>query len=214
MFWLSLIKSTVVMQPQDFGRDESSALKEALNLKYANKVKKGVGLFITLYDILSQGDQYLYPLNGAAHVHVEFRFIVFRPFVGEALVGKVLQNGKEGLQVSLGFFDDIFVPAHFMRDNAFFEDETQTWYFLVQDEHKMYYDVGHPIRFKVVSETFKDVHPVNEEDGPLRQQTKDDLAKDTADDDAETGGFSTSNISYFITASVKDDGLGMVAWWT
>ncbi|KNC74500.1 hypothetical protein SARC_12956, partial [Sphaeroforma arctica JP610] len=176
-------------------------------------VKKDVGLFIALYDILEQGDQYLYPLDGSAHVHVKFRYVVFRPFVGETISGKVLQNGKDGLQVSLGFFDDIFIPSHFMRDNVFFEEETQTWYFLADGEHKMYYDVGHPIRFKVVSETFKDVHPTTDDDNAARATTATLDNKPGAEEDAEVGGFDTTKIAYFLTASVKDDGLGMEAWW-
>lgn len=41
--------------------------------------------------------------------------MVFRPFVGEVLVGRVAQSSEGGLRVSLGFFDDIIVPSFLLQ---------------------------------------------------------------------------------------------------
>ena len=41
--------------------------------------------------------------------------MVFRPFVGEVLVGRVAQSSEGGLRVSLGFFDDIIVPSYLLQ---------------------------------------------------------------------------------------------------
>ncbi len=46
---------------------------------------------------------------------VTFRLMVFRPFVGEVLVGRVSQCAEGGLRVSLGFFDDIVVPSYLLQ---------------------------------------------------------------------------------------------------
>jgi DNA-directed RNA polymerase III subunit RPC8 len=40
---------------------------------------------------------------------VTFRLIVFRPFIGEVLSGKVLSQSPLGIRVSMGFFDDITI---------------------------------------------------------------------------------------------------------
>jgi len=42
----------------------------------------------------------------------EFRLIVFRPFVGEVLTGRIMAATHTGIRISLEFFDDIFIPAH------------------------------------------------------------------------------------------------------
>lgn len=89
MFILTKMKSVVRLEPSSFERSLPDALKDALTEKLANKVLKDVGLVIALWDILKIGDSYLLPGDGASHTRVEFRILVFRPFMEEVLVGKV-----------------------------------------------------------------------------------------------------------------------------
>ena len=89
MFILTKMKSVVRLEPSSFERSLPGALKDALTEKLANKVLKDVGLVIALWDILKIGDSYLLPSDGASHTRVEFRILVFRPFMEEVLVGKV-----------------------------------------------------------------------------------------------------------------------------
>ena len=84
------MKSVVRLDPNTFEQELPDALSEALTEKLANKVLKDVGLVIALWDILSIGDSFLFPGDGASHTRVEFRILVFRPFVEEVLTGKVI----------------------------------------------------------------------------------------------------------------------------
>lgn len=61
------------------------------------KVYKDTGLCITLYDITKIGDSYVFPGDGSAHVNVTFRFIVFRPWMEEILIGKIRCCSPEGV---------------------------------------------------------------------------------------------------------------------
>ena len=90
MFILTKMKSVVRLDPNTFERELPDALSEALTEKLANKVLKDVGLVIALWDILSIGDSFLFPGDGASHTRVEFRILVFRPFAEEVLTGKVI----------------------------------------------------------------------------------------------------------------------------
>ena len=92
MFILTKMKSVVRLEPSSFERSLPDALKDALTEKLANKVLKDVGLVIALWDILKIGDSYLLPGDGASHTRVEFRILVFRPFMEEVLVGKVCHH--------------------------------------------------------------------------------------------------------------------------
>lgn len=47
-----------------------------------------------------------------------FRLVVFRPFVGEVLVGWVSSCTEEGLNVKMEFFDDIHIPKHLLFESC------------------------------------------------------------------------------------------------
>lgn len=53
-----------------------------------------MGLGITLYDVQSIEGGHIYPNDGAAHFRVRFRLVVFRPFAGEVLLGRLLSCNK------------------------------------------------------------------------------------------------------------------------
>ncbi len=53
-----------------------------------------LGLVITLYDITQIEGGYIYPSDGAAHYEVKFKLVVFRPFPGEVIVGRLARCDK------------------------------------------------------------------------------------------------------------------------
>ena len=62
-----------------------------------------------------------------AHVSTTFSLIVFRPFLEEVCVGTICASTPEGVQVSLGFFDQIFIPAYWMLRPTSYETESGLW---------------------------------------------------------------------------------------
>ena len=119
------MKSVVRLEPSSFERSLPDALKDTLTEKLANKVLKDVGVVIALWDILRIGDSYLLPGDGASHTRVEFRILVFRPFMEEVLVGKIKCCTKEGVHLSLGFFDDILIPPEALQHPHRFDETDQ-----------------------------------------------------------------------------------------
>ncbi len=53
-----------------------------------------VGLVVTIYDVTSIEGGHVYPNDGAAYFRSKFRLVVFRPFAGEVIVGKLLSCNK------------------------------------------------------------------------------------------------------------------------
>jgi DNA-directed RNA polymerase III subunit RPC8 len=51
-----------------------------------------LGLCVALYDMLSVGEARLYQGSPAQHISVEFRLVMFRPFVDEILVGTIIAS--------------------------------------------------------------------------------------------------------------------------
>jgi DNA-directed RNA polymerase III subunit RPC8 len=90
MYVLVEMRDIVHVKPWQFDQDLRLIVEEELNKKYANKVIYEVGLCIALFDILKIEDSYVFPGDGSSHTRVTFRFVVFRPFIDEVLVGKHL----------------------------------------------------------------------------------------------------------------------------
>ena len=89
--------------------------------------------------------------------------LVFRPDLDEVMVGKIKNCSKEGVHVSLEFFDDILIPAESLQFPSRYDDSESVWiweYPLEDDEHHdLFMDAGEQIRFRVTSESFVDSGP-------------------------------------------------------
>ncbi len=80
------------------------------------------------------GDPYVYAAEGSSHSQVSFRLVVFRPFIGEVLCGKLVHCNRDGVRVSLGFFDDIFIPSHLLQQPSEYNVAKNLWTWKYGDE--------------------------------------------------------------------------------
>ena len=144
---------------------------------------------------------------------VKFRLVVFRPFVGEVLIGKIRSCTEEGLSVSLAFFDDIFIPAHCLQSGSTFNTEERLWVWNY-DGNELFMDLDEKIRFRVLAESFAEVAPVLKE--ALLASVANKLSGTSAltEADQKMALESVSTVPpYKIIASVAEDGLGLLSWW-
>ena len=84
----------LALLPQNLGKPTSAAITTVIENTFLDRVLPDLGLIVTLYDILSVGDGHVYHSDGGAHYAVSFRVVVFRPFPGETLIGKVTANDE------------------------------------------------------------------------------------------------------------------------
>lgn len=197
MFVLTELKEIVRILPSEFGRSLNDAIADELNIKLANKVLLNVGLCIALFDISKLGDSHVLPGDGASHTETVFRVVVFRPFLEEIIVGKVKSCGREGIHVTLGFFDDIIIPATAMPHPSRFDDIKQAWAweYSTEDGHRdLFIYPDEEIRFRVTEEIFVDTAPP----GVGKQDENQEKEK---------------QIPYTIRGSISESGLGPLAWW-
>lgn len=85
------------------------------------------GLCVSVYDILDAKDPIVHPAEGCCHQQITFRLVVFKPFVGEVLIGKLIESMEQGIKLSVKFFDDIFVPSYLLPKPSQFDPTTSTW---------------------------------------------------------------------------------------
>ncbi|PUU82197.1 RNA polymerase III subunit Rpc25-domain-containing protein [Tuber borchii] len=131
--------------------------------------------------------------DGGAHVNVEFRMIVFRPFKGEVLTGRISSATAAGVKVRTDFFDEIFIPAGALFEGSRFDGKEQVWIWR-DDGQDFYMDKNELIRFRVEGEVFVDQLPVP----PHLKGEESSLH---------------NKPPYAITASCQQAGLGLVSWW-
>jgi DNA-directed RNA polymerase III subunit RPC8 len=154
---------------------------------------------VTLYEIVSIEGGTVYPGEGSAHFHVVFRVVVFRPFLGEVLEGKLKKADRSGIYVSCGFFEDVFVPEHLLQEPSEFDEAEQLWVWMYQGEQKMFMDLAEPIRIRVQAVRF-----------PEQPRTAEELAGMGALEGATADGTFAPMV---VMADINADGLGLLSWW-
>jgi DNA-directed RNA polymerase III subunit RPC8 len=53
--------------------------------------------------------------------------VVFKPFKGEIMIGKVRSCTEHGVYASLGFFEDVFIPASELQQPSTFARDEALW---------------------------------------------------------------------------------------
>lgn len=116
--------------------------------------------------------------------------IVFRPFKGEVMLGRIRSSTPAGINVRTDFFDDIFIPFEELPVGAEYNHSEQLWIWNF-DEERLFYDNHEMVRFQVIDEDWHDQTPA----GP------------TQADDAPV------KTPYKIKGSMAREGLGVCLWW-
>lgn len=91
---LTWYASSLAPLAQDLGLPTAEAISKQLETSYLDRVIPDLGLVITLYDILEIGEGFVYHSDGGAHYSTRFRVVVFRPCLGEVLIGEVLSQDE------------------------------------------------------------------------------------------------------------------------
>ncbi|KAI9722599.1 MAG: hypothetical protein M1812_001530 [Candelaria pacifica] len=152
------ISDLVQIPPKDFGKKSGASIEDYINDKYANKVIQKIGLCICMFDLLKTSEGLIGHGTGIVNVNVEFRLIVFRPFKGEVIVGKIVGADLHGIRIGLDFFNDIIVPPHLLFEGCDYNYTDRIWVWKT-DADLLYFDTQEPVRFRVESEEWNDNSP-------------------------------------------------------
>jgi DNA-directed RNA polymerase III subunit RPC8 len=197
------------------------ALTQEVDRKYSNKIIQDFGLCICLWDFESVGEGYIYPCDGHAHTQASFRLLMFRPFVGEVITGKIMKADREGMKVQIEFFDDIWIPAYNMPHPSVFDEAEQVWVWKHESGDKFYMDMYEEIRFRVTHLNFTRVTTTVR--GLMATTTGTQLTKEV-DDERPTPRQRSSSVDLTSTeaprpstlqliGTLDDTGLGLLSWW-
>uniref|UniRef100_A0A2P2L9E5 DNA-directed RNA polymerase subunit n=1 Tax=Rhizophora mucronata TaxID=61149 RepID=A0A2P2L9E5_RHIMU len=191
MFYLSLIEHKLRLPPHLLSLALEEAIKKELENIFLDKVITKLGLCVSIYDIRKIDGGFISSGDGASTYTVKFRIIVFRPFAGEVIAGKLKESHVDGLRLSLGFFDDIYIPAHLLPNPSHFVPDPENRY---KARWIWEYSAGEEYNIDGLDEIKFQVHAVNYPPIPLEQPEK-------------------PFAPMVITGTIDADGLGPVSWW-
>ncbi|KAH6627899.1 RNA polymerase III subunit Rpc25-domain-containing protein [Chaetomium tenue] len=202
MFILTKIADLVQIAPDDFRKQSHIAIEDNINSKYANKVVQKIGLCICLWDILWTSEGLIGHGDGLVNVNVEFRVVVFRPYKGEVIAARIMDQSPEGIHLGTDFFDDIFIPWTELPEGSEFEPSDNLWIWK-EDDQAMYFDDNEMVRFRVISEEWHDQAPSK----PVEAVEVPEGSEAVVAPPIHT------KPPYTITGSMSGPGLGCCLWW-
>ena len=223
MYILSVLQDEVALHPSQFGFGKHiPAIRAMIEEKYVDKVIPDAGLAVALYDIVDIRDAYIFPgdlkdSQGDAACTVVFRLVVFRPRSNELLTGRVLASTPMGLQVTLGFFQDVTIPASHLREPCKYDEKQNVWVWEYEDDKgktvQYPYLPDQPICVRVTSVQFTDSvdSSLNATRRAKAMASTHKAAKPSAS--SAHAHVPQEEPPMLVVASVQEDGLGLLAWW-
>lgn len=203
MFILSKILDLVQIKPENFNIELKKAVMRELNAKYSNRIIPNLGLGIVVWDVLSIEDGLLRPSDGSVYYKVVFRTVVFKPFVGEILVGWISSCTQEGISVKTDFFDQIYIPKDQLFDNCYWNEKENLWVWRTDPESPdsdVYFDLNEKIQCRVEKEVFTNIKPT-------RPPTEEEMKEEKTEEEEKTIP------PYQLLASCNSEGMGVISWW-
>ncbi|KAL1902047.1 DNA-directed RNA polymerase III complex subunit Rpc25 [Ceratocystis pirilliformis] len=184
------VADLVQIAPDDFSKRSRDAIEDNINAKYANRVIQSIGLCICLYDLLWASEGLIGHGDGLVNVNVEFRIIVFRPFRGEVMLGRIRSSTPQGV-----YFQSSVLTNQTKHSNSDHQNQNWVWSYEDPDSgsvENLIMDNNEMVRFQVIDEEWHDQTP----DGPS-QVDDPNLRK----------------APYKINGSMAKEGLGICYWW-
>jgi len=124
-------------------------------------------------------------------------------------LAKVKSSDEDGIQLSVGFFEDMWIPLVYLPHPCAFDPNERAYFWLPGSEatsthelldspesERLYIDQGEIVRVRVERDEFCDDEP-----GPPKA-TEGVLISGQA-----------RRVPYTVTCSIAEQGLGPIAWW-
>ncbi|CAI9288270.1 unnamed protein product [Lactuca saligna] len=168
------------------------SIKGELEALFLDKIIKDLGLCISVYDIQSIDGGFIFANEGAPTYTVKFRLIIFQPFVGEIISAKLKESNADGIRLSVGFFDDIYIPVFLLPSpitaEPDSENKNQVKWIWKYDGAEYLIDGYDEIRFRVHKVKFPEIPKEQKDSKPFAPMV-------------------------VIGSLVCEAGLGPISWW-
>eukprot|EP01084_Bolivina_argentea_P036198 67007_1 len=206
-------------------------IEEVMNhllIEYCNKIiEPNGGLCITVSGIDKIGDARIFPEDGGTYVDVEYRLALFKPYNNEIIEGSIANSDTSGIRISLGFFEQIFIPKNNLPKQSTFDEDSKTWIWETEDQ-QLSFEKDDVIYFKVVKTEFLSTNSLHNQSKNKNKEEKtedNDNDIDMNDNDSNNDNDNTNNIQLhtikdkllkrpmIVYGTLDGEGLGPSIWW-
>ena len=153
MFYKTLIKDHIMVQPKNFGKEIKEAITGEIKNQYEGFISKDIGIVIDVSSIKSISEGRLIPGSGAAFYETEFYILAFKPEIQEVIMGKIKDMADFGAFITLGPIEGMIHISQTMDDFVSFSKEKT----LLGKESKKGLKVLDKCKARLIAISYKDL---------------------------------------------------------
>jgi DNA-directed RNA polymerase subunit E' len=155
MFYLIEVEDHVRVEPKLFGLKTADAVKEQLQVTYANYQDRDMGTVVDVLEVMDVDDGIIIPGDGAAYYKSTFKLVVFKPELQEIVYGKIAEITNFGAFIDMGVLRGMIHISQTMDDFVSFSKTGS----LTGKDGKRSLNVGDNCMARIVAISFKGEEP-------------------------------------------------------
>jgi DNA-directed RNA polymerase subunit E' len=155
MFYLVEVEDYVRVDPKLFGLDTAEAVKQQLQVSYADFQDKELGTVVDVLDVLDVKEGIIIPGDGAAYYKSVFKLVVFKPELQEIVYGTIEEITNFGAFINMGVMRGMIHISQTMDDFVSFSKTGS----LAGKDGKKSLNVGDNCLARVVAISYKGEEP-------------------------------------------------------
>ena len=148
MYRIVTIKDTIRVPPHRLGGKMKEAIKESIGEKYEGIIDERLGVGLAVVDVKEVGEGKIKPADPGVYYPTVFDLLVYKPEVGEVVIGEVVDNTEFGSFIRLGPLDGMVHVSQIMDDYVSY-DEKNSMFSGRQTKRNL--KVGDPVRARVIA---------------------------------------------------------------
>jgi len=120
MFYEYELRSHIRVDPRNFQDDVNKAVLKQLNETFETFISKGLGVAISVSELIEVGEGIIIPGDGAAYYDTRFKLLTFKPELQEVCLGEISDITDFGAFMNLGPIDGMIHVSQTMDDYVTF----------------------------------------------------------------------------------------------
>lgn len=116
MFYIAKVEDHVRVEPKHFGLATKDAVEKQLNESYVMKIKKDIGMVLSVISVDSVGDGIIIPGDGATFYKSIFNILSWKPELHELVYGTIEEITNFGAFIKLGAMKGMIHISQTMED--------------------------------------------------------------------------------------------------
>jgi DNA-directed RNA polymerase subunit E' len=164
MFYKTIVNDYVRVDPTLLGLPVEDAIVTQVKKKYDGYMDKSLGVVVDVIGVKDINEGVIIPGDGAPHYQTQFELLVYRPEMGESVIGRIKDIADFGAFLTIGPIEGMVHVSQTMDDFVSFSKDKV----LVGKESKRTLKVGDICKAKLIAVSFKD--PTNPKIGLTMRQ--------------------------------------------